>query len=75
MGNKGCGRLVPMSCKICPACGRVFITEKHEYQLYLEEVKAKLENINECDLTVGRMGFKDESLMVGILTVFLYRYV
>ena len=57
-GKKGCGRLVPMSCKICPACGRVFITEKHEYQLYLEEVKAKLENINECDLTVGEWALK-----------------
>lgn len=34
----GCGQLVPVSCKVCPACGRVFLTEKHEYELYLEEV-------------------------------------
>lgn len=36
--KKGCGNLVPTTCKICPACGFVFLTEKHEYQLYLEEV-------------------------------------
>lgn len=36
--KKGCGQLVPVSCKVCPACGHVFLTEKYEYELYLEEV-------------------------------------
>lgn len=34
----GCGQLVPVSCKVCPACGYVFLNEKYEYELYLEEV-------------------------------------
>lgn len=34
----GCGQLVPISCKVCPACGYVFLTEKYEYELYLEEI-------------------------------------
>lgn len=36
--NKGCGERVPATCKVCPACGFVFPTEKHEIQLHLEEV-------------------------------------
>lgn len=34
----GCGQLVPISCKVCPACGHVFLTDKYEYELYLEEI-------------------------------------
>lgn len=36
--KKGCGCLVPTTCKVCPSCGWIFLTDKHEYQLYLEEV-------------------------------------
>lgn len=36
--RKGCGELVPTTCKVCPACGFKFITEKDEVQLHLEEV-------------------------------------
>jgi superfamily II DNA or RNA helicase len=37
-GKKGCGERVPMTMKVCPRCGRIFVTEKHEYDMYLEEV-------------------------------------
>lgn len=37
-GRTGCGREVPVSCKVCPACGYEFVTEKQEYQMHLEEV-------------------------------------
>lgn len=37
-GKTGCGQLVPNSCKVCPNCGYTFITQKHEYIMYLEEV-------------------------------------
>lgn len=36
--NKGCGAMIPTTCKICPACGYKFRTEKDEVQLHLEEV-------------------------------------
>lgn len=34
----GCGARVPASCKVCPACGYKFPTEKDNFQLHLEEV-------------------------------------
>lgn len=34
----GCGARVPTSCKVCPACGYKFHTEKDLIQLHLEEV-------------------------------------
>ena len=37
-GKIGCGQRVPASCKKCPACGYEFRTEKHEYQIRLEEI-------------------------------------
>lgn len=37
-GKFGCGRYVPNTCKICPACGYVWRTEKHEVIMHLEEV-------------------------------------
>ena len=37
-GNTGCGRLVPITCKVCPACGWKFPTEKDEFVMHLEEV-------------------------------------
>lgn len=37
-GNTGCGRLVPTTCKVCPACGWKFPTEKDEFVMHLEEV-------------------------------------
>lgn len=36
--KKGCGNLVPTTCRICPCCGHRFVTEKDEVQLHLEEV-------------------------------------
>lgn len=36
--KKGCGARVPTSCKVCPACGFKFLTEKDLIQLHLEEV-------------------------------------
>lgn len=36
--NRGCGRMIPVSCKVCPACGFKFPTEKDEVVLHLEEV-------------------------------------
>jgi superfamily II DNA or RNA helicase len=38
-GHVGCGRMVPSTCKVCPACGYVFPTEKFLYECHLEEVK------------------------------------
>lgn len=57
-GLEGCGRLVPISCKVCPACGRVFITEKHEYQLYLEEVGKITDTIPEHELSIGQWAIR-----------------
>lgn len=37
-GKYGCGQFVPVSCKVCPSCGRVFVTEKHEAIMRLEEI-------------------------------------
>ena len=37
-GKVGCGELVPTTCKVCPNCGWIFVTDKYEYQMYLEEV-------------------------------------
>lgn len=37
-GKRGCGEFVPVSCKVCPSCGRVFVTEKHEAVMRLEEI-------------------------------------
>lgn len=37
-GRKGCGRMVPTSCKVCPACGYKFPTDKDEFIMHLEEV-------------------------------------
>ena len=39
--NKGCGQRVPASCKVCPACGFKFPTDKDEVVLHLEEVSEK----------------------------------
>lgn len=36
--KKGCGQLVPTTCKYCPCCGHKFVSEKDEVQLHLEEV-------------------------------------
>lgn len=36
--KKGCGARVPSSCKVCPACGYKFHTDKDIVQLHLEEV-------------------------------------
>lgn len=36
--NNGCGEMIPTTCKICPACGYKFVTEKDEIILHLEEV-------------------------------------
>lgn len=36
--NHGCGARVPSSCKICPACGFKFPTDKDMVQIHLEEV-------------------------------------
>ena len=36
--QRGCGSLVPTSCKYCPCCGFKFITEKDAVQIHLEEV-------------------------------------
>jgi len=43
----GCGARVPVSCKVCPACGFKFPTDKDMVQLHLEEVS---ENDEEDDL-------------------------
>ncbi len=43
----GCGSRVPTSCKVCPACGFKFPTDKDMVQLHLEEVS---ENDEEDDL-------------------------
>lgn len=37
-GKRGCGEFVPVSCKVCPSCGRIFVTEKHEAVMRLEEI-------------------------------------
>lgn len=36
--KQGCGAMIPASCKICPACGFKFHTDKDLIQLHLEEV-------------------------------------
>lgn len=36
--NKGCGQLIPSTCRYCPCCGFKFPTEKDEVVLHLEEV-------------------------------------
>lgn len=38
--KKGCGARVPTSCKVCPACGFKFLTEKDEVHLHLEELSS-----------------------------------
>jgi superfamily II DNA or RNA helicase len=38
-GHKGCGAMVPNTCKVCPCCGYVFPTEKFLYECHLEEVR------------------------------------
>lgn len=60
-GMLGCGRLVPMSCKVCPACGRVFITEKHEYEMYLEEIRIKFEDVRDSELTIEEWCLKKKA--------------
>ncbi len=40
----GCGARVPTSCKVCPACGYKFHTEKDLFQLHLEEVSENEED-------------------------------
>lgn len=37
-GRTGCGRMIPASCKVCPACGFRFPTDKDEFVMHLEEV-------------------------------------
>lgn len=37
-GVFGCGQMVPSPCKVCPACGRKFITSQDEFQMHLEEI-------------------------------------
>lgn len=41
--KKGCGQLVPITCKECPACGYKFRTEKDDVVLHLEEVAEREE--------------------------------
>lgn len=36
--NRGCGQLIPSTCRYCPCCGFKFPTEKDEVVLHLEEV-------------------------------------
>lgn len=36
--RKGCGQMVPISCKFCPCCGYKFITDKDLIKLHLEEI-------------------------------------
>lgn len=36
--RKGCGEMVPSTCKVCPSCYYKFHTDKDEIQLHLEEV-------------------------------------
>lgn len=38
-GLLGCGAMIPVTMKVCPACGYVFRTQEYEYELYLEEVQ------------------------------------
>lgn len=38
-GLIGCGAMIPITMKVCPACGYVFRTQEYEYELYLEEVQ------------------------------------
>lgn len=37
-GRLGCGVMIPVTMKQCPACGYIFRTQEYEYELYLEEV-------------------------------------
>lgn len=39
-GRFGCGQMVPTPCKVCPSCGRKFLTSQDEYQMHLEEVSS-----------------------------------
>lgn len=41
--KRGCGTMIPVTCKICPCCGYTFRTEKHDIQLHLEEVAEREE--------------------------------
>lgn len=36
--KKGCGAMIPATCKVCPSCGYKFLTDKDLIQLHLEEV-------------------------------------
>ena len=43
-GRVGCGAMIPVTMKSCPACGYVFRTQEYEYELYLEEVQNNSES-------------------------------
>lgn len=43
-GVYGCGAMVPQWARVCPCCGRKFITEKDEFVLHLEKVTEQTEN-------------------------------
>ena len=49
-GNLGCGQEMPISIKVCPNCGYEFRTEKHEYQMHLEEIVRGVDD--ESNLTI-----------------------
>lgn len=42
-GKYGCSQLIPQTCRVCPACGRICVDEKWDYVLHLEEVKENAE--------------------------------
>lgn len=59
-GKKGCGAMVPITVKRCPACGWVFPTAEYEYQLHLEKVEEEAESgsVEEFAAQKRQLGWK-----------------
>lgn len=66
-GRYGCGERLPVSFKVCPRCQYVFRTEKHEYEMYLEEVKENAEDdIDRFVAEKRKDGWRTSRIMVAV---------
>lgn len=67
-GKLGCGCLIPVTLKQCPACGYVFRTQEYEYELYLEKVEQdhEAESIESFCAAKRKEGWKMSRIMVAI---------
>lgn len=67
-GKYGCNEMIPMTCKVCPCCGRICVDEKWDYVLHLEEVKenAQEESIEEYVANRRLEGWKMSRILISV---------